>query len=93
MLPRSRVTSCCRAGCVRAVPERMMSLRCCSLTLPCLARASHEMGVAHAMDLPTVEQRLAHDLLIRQILHGILLSALPAPPRALKPCKWPWKCS
>ena len=45
MLSRSRVTSCCRAGCVRAVPERMMSLRCCSLTLPCLAQASHEMGV------------------------------------------------
>ena len=46
-----------------------MSLRCCSLTLPCLAQASHEMGIAHVLDLPIVEQWLAHDLLIRQILH------------------------
>ena len=23
----------------------MMSLRCCSLTLPCLAQVSHEMGL------------------------------------------------
>ena len=45
MLSKSRVTSCCKAGCVRGAPERMMSLRCCSFTLPCLALASHEMGV------------------------------------------------
>ena len=36
MLSKSRVTSCCKAGCIRGAPERMMSLRCCSLTLPCL---------------------------------------------------------